>query len=94
MDPVRWAQPAPILESLVLVINERYASVEQLVDWCTQDTQSTASHEADREAERATLMSLLGRQSTMGNTLPPGATPDDPNFAARVSLCLHIRHEV
>ena len=76
------------------VLNEINATVKQLVYWCTQDTQSAASHEADRETERATLMSLLGRQSAVGNTLPSGATPDDPNFTARVSLCLHIRHEV
>ena len=80
--------------TLFHVLNERYATVEQLVDWCTQDTQSAASHEADRETERATLMGLLGRQSALGNTLPSGATPDDPNFTARVSLCLHIRHEL
>ena len=76
------------------VINERYASVEQLVDWCTQDIQDTGSYEADRQAERASILSLLGRTSTAGNTFPPGATPDEPHFVARVSLCLHIRHEM
>ena len=80
--------------TLFHVMSERWASVEQLVDWCTQDIQDTCSYEADRQAERANILSLLGRTSAAGNTLPPGATPDEPHFVARVSLCLHIRHEV
>jgi CubicO group peptidase (beta-lactamase class C family) len=76
------------------ILNERHASVEELVDWCTLDTRSAESYAMDRANEQATLLGLLVRQSAAVNTLPAGAAPEDPEFTVRVSLCLHIRHEL